>query len=480
MVVKKKRTYKKQKGGLVILPNIPEKLKDYFDFVKIMINFFNSYTDENLKGHNVDKSNKKIRTIFKEIKKICAKNINNLYILKLSNILLGILSNYFKCFLYKRTMESFVKTILYNLFINEENIFDYSHLRGVDLRTTITTNFEDNLIAIFINMLFIEYIRNIPDMMENINKLLDIFHFQFRDIGYLMYLIKELFLKLYPKGYDGVPVFYGNIYDGLINYNQFICEKVGISSKEKRNYIINPVGAFIHKCIDNRGGHHRSVYNPPIINKFAELISKILRFKFVPGNKIDFDFKGLPKLKHLNLTRPSKFCIAVNHQIGCEEIVQSSTIFTCSKIYGCSLEMTPVIREENIASDEHILELLSILLEEQLDKSVSNNIVRTINEYAVPPSRNELQTLKPIQAFNNQQVNPQVKSNRDKLAVIYEQKKKNTMRQNNTELINFKKRIIKAITEINNELNKGIYSQREINRLNVKRDSLATHLREIS
>jgi hypothetical protein len=475
MVVKKKRTYKKQKGGLVILPNIPKKLKDYFNFVKIMIDFFNSYTDENLKRHNVDKSNK-IITIFEKIKKICANNIHNLYILRLSNILLGILSNYFKCFLYKTTMESFVKTILYNLFINEENIFDYRHLRGVDLRTTITTNFEDNLIAIFINMLFIEYIRNIPDMMENINKLLDIFHFQFRDIGYLMYLIKELFLKLYPKGYDGVPVFYGNIHDGLINYNQFICEKVGISSKEKRNYIINPVGAFIHKCIDNRGGH-RSVYNP-IINKFAELISKILRFKIVPGNKTDFEFKGLPKLKHL--TGPSKFCIAVNHQIGCEEIVQSSTIFKCSKIYGCSLETTPVIREENIASDEHILELLSILLEEQLDKRVSNNIVRTINEYVVSPSRTELQTLRPIQEFNNQQVNPQVKSNRDKLAVIYGQQKKNTMGQNNTELINFKKRIINAITEINKELKKGIYSQREIKRLNVKRDSLATHLREIS
>ena len=369
-------------------------------------------------------------------------------------------------------MESFVKTILYNLFINEENIFDYRHLRGVDLMTTITTNFEDNLIAIFINMLFIEYIRNIPDMMENINKLLDIFHFQFRDIGYLMYLIKELFLKLYPKGYDGVPVFYGNIQDGLINYNQFICEKVGISSKEKRNYIINPVGAFIHKRIYNRG------VNNSIINKFAELISKILRFKFVQGNKTVFEFKGLPKLKHL--TGPSKFCIAVNHQIGCEEIVQSSTIFKCSKIYGCSLEMTPVIREENIASDEHILELLSILLEEQLVKRDSKNIVRTINEYAVPSSRTELQTLRPIQEFNNQQVNPQVKSNREKLAVIYQKQKNNTMRQNQDELKNLQNRLRDAISEINTELKKGIYSQREIKRLNVKRDSLATHLREIT
>lgn len=42
----------------------------------------------------------------------------------------------------------------------------------------------------------------------------------------------------------------------------------------------------------------------------------------------------------------------------------------CSKLYGCSLKMTAVIRPDNIASNEHILELLSILLEEELNKPI--------------------------------------------------------------------------------------------------------------
>ena len=37
MIVKKKRTYKKQKGGLKI-PEIPEKIYNYFNFIKDLIN----------------------------------------------------------------------------------------------------------------------------------------------------------------------------------------------------------------------------------------------------------------------------------------------------------------------------------------------------------------------------------------------------------------------------------------------------------
>lgn len=54
------------------------------------------------------------------------------------------------------------------------------------------------------------------------------------------------------------------------------------------------------------------------------------------------------------------------------------------------------------------------------------------------------------------------------------------MNQNKNELKNFKTRLLNAIKEINTELKKKIYSQTEINRLNEKRNSLITYLREIS
>ena len=55
-----------------------------------------------------------------------------------------------------------------------------------------------------------------------------------------------------------------------------------------------------------------------------------------------------------------------------EEVYQEPTndVSMCSKLYGCSLKMTAAIRPENIASDKDILELLSILLEEELNKQI--------------------------------------------------------------------------------------------------------------
>ena len=142
--------------------------------------------------------------------------------------------------------------------------------------------------------------------------------------------------------------------------------------------------------------------------------------------------------------------------------------------------MTAEIRRENIASDEHILELLSILLEEQLDKRVSNNIVSSINEYDVPPIRNELQNMRLIQEFNHQRVNPQVERNRMKRRNIYKKQKQETMKQNNNELRNFKTRLRSAIKEINTELKKNIYSVIQRNKLNEKKRSLQNYLIEIS
>jgi hypothetical protein len=378
MVVKKKRTYKKQKGGLLILPHIPEKLINYFNFTIDMITFYDTpYIKET-------SNDEYITMIIEKIKNVCCDNQFNIYILNLSKTLIEILSRYFKDSLYKITIESFVKAILYNLFINETKIFR-------NLSSKNEKNFENNLIAIFINMLFIEHIQSIPNMMIYINKLLLNFHLEFRDNEDLMYLIKRMFLEQYPICYGGVPVFYGNTINETKNlgYNQFICKKVGISSKEKRNYIINPVGAFIHQCI----------YRMNLIEIYKRnlkiLISKILRINSVTENKINNDFQELPKLKHL--TDTSKFCIKKNAKSNIEIIVQLSTISECSKVYGCSLTMTPVIRDENIASDEHILELLLILLEVELNKQHYGNLYSYISNYPIPNQRRHGSALSQIQ-----------------------------------------------------------------------------------
>jgi hypothetical protein len=203
-----------------------------------------------------------------------------------------------------------------------------------------------------------------------------------------MNLIKNIFLTKYRISYRGVPVFYGNIYDSDTNnlqYNRFICEKVGITSNEKRNYIINPVGALIQQYLTDE----RLTLGQEIKNRLTELFQKILRYKFIPGNKIRTEFTGIPRLIHLN--DPSKFCIALDRD-GKEDIVQHSTLRMCSKLYGCALRMTPIIRDENIASNEDIPELLSILLEIKLNMDISPNSYIHIQGTVIPSQRSEIQS----------------------------------------------------------------------------------------
>ena len=237
--------------------------------------------------------------------------------------------------------------------------------------------FPDILKKIFINILFLDYLKiDIPSQNksemnkmfeENIKKLLKIlFNIDLLDDKeYLIGLLRKLFLEEYQRIY-GIPVFYGNTFDSynnnnrLLGYNQFICEKVGVSSKDKRNYIINPVGALAWMYID------KQIYtNTPLY----DLLHKILRFNDVQGNKKRGSFTELPKLEHLSTT--TVFCIAIDN-FNNEKIYQEykNDVSKCRKLYGCSLKMTAEIREENIASNEHILELLSILLEEELNKPI--------------------------------------------------------------------------------------------------------------
>lgn len=369
MVVKKKRTYKKQKGGLV-LPKIPDKLTTYFDCIKYLINMFYDviYIKIDIKFlpmlfERINELKSNIENIW-----ICSDNIylQNLA-KKINKILEGKNTNTVKR--YKDLILEILKCALLEVFF------------------TIFTNklkltFLDILKKIFINILFIDYLNlDIQDknkhvlnemFEEKIMKLLNIlFHItSLYDKEYLISLLRILFLEEYKREYNGIPVFYGNTLDSYHNlicnlgYNQFICEKVGVSSKDKRNYIINPVGALAWMYIDKQNYKNTPLYN---------LLRKILRFDYVQGNKRQGSFTQLPKLEHLRQTT-TKFCIAID-PFNNEEVYQEprNDVSMCSKLYGCSLKMTAEIRRENIASDEHILELLSILVIMELDKPIPQN-----------------------------------------------------------------------------------------------------------
>jgi hypothetical protein len=149
-----------------------------------------------------------------------------------------------------------------------------------------------------------------------------------------------------------VPVFYGNQSD--INkssgYNEYICKIVGVFSSRKRIFIINPFAEFVYCillfCIENN-------YVKNII-KLQNLLKKLL--------KLD-DFTGFPEITYLEYG--IKFCIVKNNN-GVETVITSknSNISRCSYGYGCSLKMKAVIRKENIPSDQDILKLYNILLDE--------------------------------------------------------------------------------------------------------------------
>jgi len=358
MVIKKKKSYKKQKGGLVI----PKQILDYFDSIKYLINMFYEQIDlrdlpnsferiEDLKINIetwIRSNNIYLRNLAIKIDKILKEKINTV------NRYQGLILEILKCALLE---------VFFSLPTNKSKLM-----------------FPDILKKIFINILFIDYLnldisaknKNVFNEIfkEKIMKLLNIlFHITLLDDKkYLIGLLRTLFLEEYQHQREyGIPVFYGNMSDSYNNnirnlgYNQFICEKVGVSSKDKRNYIINPVGALAYEYIDKTNYLGTPLYN---------LLRKILRFDYVQGNKRRDSFSQLPKLEYLRQTT-TKFCIAID-MFNNEEVYQEPTndVSMCSKLYGCSLKMTAAIRPENIASDKDILELLSILLEEELNKQI--------------------------------------------------------------------------------------------------------------
>ena len=365
MIIKKKMTYKKQKGGLDIPSNIKITMYSYFYFINHMINYYIKIKD----NYDYD-----IKLLCTEIINICRSDTTNIYIFNLSTILLEILSQFIskrRLFMtsglwsYRNTMELFVKNILYNLFITDKEIDD------IDKST-----FKQYLIKIIINMLFNEYISINPNLLELIKKLLSDFNFNYLDNEYLTNQLNNLFLEKYKKVFN-IPVFYGNHYIDNSNpqsfpqYNRVICEKVGITSKDKRNYIINPVGAFAHAVLVSL--FEKSVVEDLILPdikilqeyKLYQFLAKILRFNYDDKrNKKNIIFIGLPKLTHIIYA--SDFCIRIDEYSSIEHVFKSK----CSAVYGCSLKMTPKIRRENIASDENIFELLFILLDIELNKQI--------------------------------------------------------------------------------------------------------------
>ena len=152
--------------------------------------------------------------------------------------------------------------------------------------------------------------------------------------------IKSLFIEKYS---ERVPILYGNDY-------------VGNLSIKNKKYIINPVGAFILKIYKSD--------NPGYKRRLLLLLQSVI------GSD------RIPNLKYLD--SQTEFCIIKeqNHEKICEQVSDCSGSIL-SKLFRRSLygnTMTAEITEENIASDEHILELLDILLNLFLQ---NNDILRT-------------------------------------------------------------------------------------------------------
>jgi hypothetical protein len=168
-----------------------------------------------------------------------------------------------------------------------------------------------------------------------------------------------------------VPILYGNDY-------------VGNLSKKNKKYIINPVGAFILKLYKSD------------IQAYKRRLLQLLQ-SVIGSDKI-------PNLKFLPMG--TEFCIIKeeNHEKICKQ-VRSCSSSRLSNLFRSSLygnKMTAEIKEENIASDEHILELLDILLSlyiENNERILRTNVNLNNNE------RDHFNLPRPLQSLSKQRRN---------------------------------------------------------------------------
>lgn len=381
-MVVKKNNIQKQKGGEL---RIPERVREYFyialELLKRYSNLLKLYNSQikNITSQSKFQILSQLEVLKKELSSY--DNAQNHLLKNLCVKLLILLNKDINI------NEFMIEQIKISIYIILQTLFS-------DIYVDTSIKFPMKLIKIYIHILFIQYLnsynktifKNILNTFNKTNNKKNVIIERLKrhnrslnsqtEIDNLIREIRRMFLEEYPTIY-GVPVFYGNINDDLnaetrkyIGYNQFICEKVGVSSSEKRKYTINPVGAIALMYINNK----YNIINTPLY----ELLGKILRFNYKRGiNKGEnIYFYGLPKLKYLS--NGTIFCIARNER-NIESVI-TGDLSRCSKIFGCSLKMTAEIREEeNIASEEHILELLDILLnmylenEDMFPRNIKNN-----------------------------------------------------------------------------------------------------------
>lgn len=349
-----------QKGGQLHNETFTEYFKNIFELVHYLI-LARTYTREEF-NKKIDSINKQSNILFvKLIDELNTKLTSNKIDRKIKRNLFLIIFRYIVKFINE---ESFIAKLLniyiYMLFINylitrTENgskkngeMLDFIHLISEVTTNTSTSSHNKS------------YYSNMNRKLTNMRKSFNIPN-DFARNDFLRQ-IKELFIENYSSR---VPILYGNDY-------------VGNLSKVSKKYIINPVGAFILKLyISNIGRYKR---------RLLHLLQSV-----IGSDKI-------PNLKYLD--NGTEFCIIKeqNHEKICEQVRDCSgsrvSNFFRSSLYGN--RMIAEITEENIASDEHILELLDILLNLFLE---NNEILRTnIN-------RNE------VQQFNLSQRRPKTLSN---------------------------------------------------------------------
>ena len=386
MVIKKKKI-QKQKGGLSLDSLIiPKKLEKYFHRVFTLLNLCNEFLTKTEQHYYYEIISNYINEIISE-SSITQENY----------LLINLLTKLKSVFTNRRnniTNRRIIKHI--NVLILSDILCDF--MSDISLHKLFSV--EDKIIKLYIDILFHKYIIsdreireiflksiNLIDLIglnnqikENLLIKYDVFTINnsenmtsFIDQVYRMNIQRIRICMIFnPRLTGKTPVFYGNIFDSSMGYNQFICLKVGVFSSEKRKYTINLVGEFIYNIMENY-----NLLNTESTNPLYKLLAKILRFNYKPGNKGErSDFNGLPQLNYLR--NGTKFCIVRNQQ-NTESVAESG----CSKKgFGCSLKMTAEIRNENIAPDEDILSLLDILLNIFLSKI---NIPFTNNRLS-PPS----------------------------------------------------------------------------------------------
>ena len=385
----------KQKGGLE--QDIPDVLQIYFTFFLKLLNIYNKAFDnqpnnKSIKKEidNLKKENNEYPEYYVEFEKL---NIN-IVINHIINSIIKILTLLFSIKTINETYDDFISKILkiyrHKLFIDFLNK-DYKYDEIIKKSFTILKDIRilgksfidsflsnNNKISSFIRKirkLFLEgfnlYFKKVPviyggkikiDVEQNNNvprkiktpmRFSNIYSLP-NNFGY-----SEIATRTHNPNSNNLPNnneiairtsnsnrnnLQNNKQKTYVGYNEYICKIVGIFSKKKRVFIINPLVALMCKLfILAKNGQSGQDYN----NKLKELIYKLL--------KLDVQsVEEFPKIEYLE--KGKKFCIIKKNS---DEIIKHDK---CSFAFGCSLGMTAKIREENLPSDEDIFEFLNILL----------------------------------------------------------------------------------------------------------------------